>query len=186
MVTMRRATLRALTVIALLIGARDALAGPSGDYLKAKQLVQRAEAMEQLSRQADVDTLLRYALAVAFNSSRAAGPYEQRGEAMAEDLADGLGPDRVRAFREAQLAVAGEPGLADTLLARFPSIYGRVMVGLGEPLAKSPDGVFFLIGPEAQFTSLEALIAQTEAPTVVERLAPRDFWLVSSPPAGGS
>ncbi|MEZ4398228.1 MAG: hypothetical protein R3C71_15060 [Candidatus Krumholzibacteriia bacterium] len=130
--------------------------------------------------------LLRYALAVAFNSSRAAGPYEQRGEAMAEDLADGLGPDRVRAFREAQLAVAGEPGLADTLLARFPSIYGRVMVGLGEPLAKSPDGVFFLIGPEAQFTSLEALIAQTEAPTVVERLAPRDFWLVSSPPAGGS
>jgi hypothetical protein len=61
-----------------------------------------------------------------------------------------------------------------------------VLIGLGQPLAASREGVFFLIGPEAQFAALEALIAAEEAPTGVERLAPRDFWLVSSPPAGGS
>ncbi len=129
---------------------------------------------------------LRYALAVAFNQSRAAGPFEQRGEAMAADLADALGPERVRAFRRGLLALADEPDLAATLAARLAQVYGRVLVGLGRPLAESSEGVFFLIGPEAQFAALEAMVAAEEAPMVVERLAPRDFWLVSSPPAGDS
>ncbi len=132
------------------------------------------------------EALLPYALAVAFNESRAAGPFEQRGEAMAADLADGLEPERVRACRRALLALRDEPGLAATLAARLRRVYGQVLIGLGRPLAESAEGVFFLIGPEAQFAALEALIAAEEAPTVVERLAPRDFWLVSSPPADDS
>ncbi len=124
------------------------------------------------------DALVRYAVAVAFNSSRAAGPYEQRGEAMAANLADGLDPERVRAYRLQILAVKDEPGLSGLLRDRFEKIYGQVMVGYGGDLAESRDGNFFLIGPEPQFESLETLIEKTEAPHTVERLYPRDFWLV--------
>ena len=138
-------------------------------------------------REGQVDeALLPYALAVAFNESRAAGSFEQRGEAMAADLADGLGPERVRACRRGLLALRDEPDLAAALAARLRRVYGQVLIGLDRPLAESAEGVFFLIGPEVQFVALEALIAAEEAPTVVERLAPRDFWLVSSPPASDS
>ena len=54
---------------------------------------------------------------------------------------------------------------------------------------KSPDPVFgnktlpelpcFLIGPEAQFLSLEKHIETTEGKQTVHRLYPRDFWLVA-------
>lgn len=140
-------------------------------------------------REGEVDAArLRYALAVAFNQSRAAGPYEQRGEAMAADLADGVTPDRVRAHRLALLALRDEPGLIEALGARLPVVCGTVLPGLGQPLAESREGVYFLIGPEAQFAALEALLAAEapDAPPRVERLTPRDFWLVSSPRADGS
>jgi hypothetical protein len=52
-----------------------------------------------------------------------------------------------------------------------------VLIGYGAPLAQSDDGVFFLIGPESQFRSLEQLIASAEGPQPVYRLYPRDFWL---------
>ena len=125
------------------------------------------------------DALVRYAVAVAFGASRAAGPYEQRGEAMAANLADGVPPERVHAFRRRVLELSGEPGLADELHGRFEKVYGQVMVGFGAPLAESRDGVFFLIGPEPQFESLQALVAENEKPREVERLHPRDFWLIN-------
>jgi len=132
---------------------------------------------------------VRYALAVAFNQSRAAGAYEQRGEAMAADLADGVAPERVRAYRRALLALRDAPDLAAALAARLPAVYGSALPGLGRPLADGREGVFFLIGPEAQFAALEALLAAEAAPGAppgVERLYPREFWLVSSRPADGS
>jgi Zn-dependent M16 (insulinase) family peptidase len=125
------------------------------------------------------EALVRYAVAVAFNSSRAAGPYEQRGEEMAANLTDGVSPERVRAFRRQVLALKDESGLSAELHSRFDRVYGQVMVGLGEPLSASQDGNFFLIGPEPQFESLETLIEKAEAPHTVERLYPRDFWLAN-------
>ena len=136
-------------------------------------------------REAKTDpALMRYAVAVAFNQSRAAGPYEQRGEAMAANLADGVPPERVRAYRRQVLALMKEADLAVELGSRFEQVYGQVMTGLGAPLAESEDGVFFLIGPESQFANLEELIAKEEAPQSVERLYPRDFWLLNWQPAG--
>ena len=125
------------------------------------------------------DALVRYAVAVAFGASRAAGPYETRGEAMAANLVDGVHPDRVRAFRRKVLELSQEPGLAEELAGRIGKVYGQVMVGLGDPLARSRDGVFFLIGPEPQFESFEELVATSEKPREVERLHPRDFWLIN-------
>ncbi len=131
-------------------------------------------------KEAEVDdALVRYAVAVAFNSSRAAGPYEQRGEAMAANLADGLTPERVEAFRRQVLALKDEAGISAELRSRFEKVYGQVMVGFGDDLSSSQDGNFFLIGPEPQFENMETLIEQTEAPHCVERLYPRDFWILN-------
>ncbi|MBD3335576.1 MAG: hypothetical protein GF355_08670 [Candidatus Eisenbacteria bacterium] len=99
------------------------------------------------------ERLVEYAVAGAFNRSRAADRYESRGEAMAEDLADGVTPERVRRFREAVLAVRHMDGLGAALHERMPRVYGQVLIGYGPPLAESRDGVFFLIGPEEQFAS---------------------------------
>ncbi|MBN2169830.1 MAG: hypothetical protein JW819_00755 [Candidatus Krumholzibacteriota bacterium] len=130
-------------------------------------------------KEAEVDErLVEYAVAGVFGASRAAGRYEDRGEAMAADLADGVTPERVRAYREKVLAMRARPGLAADLAARMPRVYGQVLIGYGPPLAESREGNFFLIGPEPQFVSLEEYIATVEAPQAVHRLYPRDFWLV--------
>jgi hypothetical protein len=132
-----------------------------------------------LMKDAKVDErLVEYAVALAFGQSRAAGPYEQRGEAMAADLADSLGPERVRAYRQQVLDLRKEPGLAAQLAGRMERVYGQVLAGYGPPLAQSRDGVFFLIGPEEQFKALEEYLAVAETPQTVSRLYPRDFWLV--------
>ena len=49
--------------------------------------------------------LADYMIAMAFQESDAALSYEARAEAMANDLADGLSPEKVREFREAILAL---------------------------------------------------------------------------------
>jgi hypothetical protein len=125
------------------------------------------------------DALLEYAVALAFGQSRAAGPYERRGESMAADLADGLGPEKVRAYRQQVLALREREDLAAELQRRLPEAYGQVMIGLGPPLAESRDGSFFVIGPEPQFELLEQYIAAKEGERPVFRLHPRDFWLVN-------
>jgi Zn-dependent M16 (insulinase) family peptidase len=131
--------------------------------------------------EAEVDErLLEYSVAQAFGQSRAAGRYEQRGEAMAGDLADGWGPDKVRAYRETILQARERPDLLDELKKRMPHAYGQVLIGYGPPLAESEGGAFFLIGPEPQFASLEEYIASAEGPQTVYRLYPRDYWIVES------
>jgi hypothetical protein len=122
---------------------------------------------------------VNYAIAQVFGVSRAPSRYEQRGEAIAADLADGITPERVRAYREKVLAMRERKDLFADLTSRMEAAYGPVIIGYGRPLAESKDGKFFLIGPESQFQSLEEYIASTEneGDHTVYRLYPRDFWL---------
>jgi hypothetical protein len=83
----------------------------------------------------------------------------------------------VAAFRRAILKQRHREDLAALLAERMPRVYGQTLIGYGPPLAASEEGVFFLIGPEAQFKSLEDYVAAAEAPQPVYRLYPRDFWL---------
>jgi len=121
--------------------------------------------------------LVDYAVAQVFGFSRAPSRYEQRGQAMADDLTDGFTPDKVRQHRETVLKMRNDPELYAKLKERMEQAYGPVLIGYGAPLAQSDDGNFFLIGPEKQFKSLEEYIAQVESPETVYRLYPRDFWL---------
>jgi len=63
------------------------------------------------------------------------------------------------------------------LESRMETVYGPVLIGYGPSLAESEDGIFFLIGPESQFESLENHIEAAESRQTVYRLYPRDFWL---------
>ncbi len=121
--------------------------------------------------------LLDYSVAQVFGLSRAPNQYEDRGESMAADLADGYTPDVVRAYNQKVLEVRQRPGLLQELTDLMPSTYGPVLIGYGKPLAQSDDGSFFLIGPETQFKLLQDYITSTESPQPVYRLYARDFWL---------
>jgi hypothetical protein len=123
--------------------------------------------------------LVEYAIAESFAGSRAASPYEARGEAMAADLADGMTPDTVRRFHQALLDLRrSTPDLPAVLYERMNRVYGSVLPGLSGKTATVADGVFFVIGPEKQLAAWEEYLKSVEGPeTKLFRLYPRDFWI---------
>ncbi|HZJ65367.1 MAG TPA: hypothetical protein VFD36_17775 [Kofleriaceae bacterium] len=130
--------------------------------------------IEQL-RTAKIDgNIARYAIAKAFDS-RVAASYEQRAMAMADDFADGVTPEVVRAFRSRLLALAGRSDLAATLAQRMPRVYSAVMPGFGPAV---DDGVYFVIGPAKQLDAYQDYLrAAVGKGTTLHRLYPRDFWI---------
>jgi hypothetical protein len=124
-------------------------------------------------------SLTEYALAMAFRGIRSAHGYEQRGEAMAADLADGRDPDTVAGFLRALLALRDRPGLARALYDRMERVYGSVLPGYGPPSGAVDGGVFLVIGPESQLAQWEEYLRTAEGPAArLHRLHGRDFWLV--------
>jgi hypothetical protein len=125
-----------------------------------------------------------YAVAQAFLASRAADDYNYRGEAMAENIVDGVGPETVKRYRSGLLELRKAPGFYDSLYTRKERVHGRVMPGYGNPAAqdiKDFDAVFFVIGPEKQLQTYEQYLQQAEgSDTKLYRLYPRDFWLVGN------
>jgi hypothetical protein len=123
-------------------------------------------------------SLADYAIAGAFEGTRSALPYEARGEAMADDLADGLTSATVARFHQAILDLRKQPDLARELFARMPKVYERVLPGMGVPAKDVAGGVYFVIGPEKQLAAYEQYLKKSEGPDArLFRLYPRDFWL---------
>lgn len=123
------------------------------------------------------DPLTEYVIALAFNS-RASSPYEDRGEAMAANLADGITPETVSRFRQAILDVRKMPDLSAELYRRKDKVYERVFPGYGIKGKDVMSRNFFVIGPEKQMLAYEAYLKSVEgADTQLYRLYPRDFWL---------
>jgi Zn-dependent M16 (insulinase) family peptidase len=133
--------------------------------------------VNQLKDAKPLPGLTDYAMAQVFRDSRAPSRYEERGEAMAANLADGIAPEVVKRFRQKVLAQKDRKDLYRELKSRMESVYGPVLIGYGPRLAESEDGIFFLIGPQPQFESLERYIEETEGRQTIYRLYPRDFWL---------
>jgi Zn-dependent M16 (insulinase) family peptidase len=124
--------------------------------------------IEQLKEAKPDPNIARYAIANSFGS-RIANAYEGRASAMAADLADGLTPDTVRAFRSHVLELAKRPHLEDDLFKRMPAVYGKVLPGYGK---LDKDGVYFAIGPEKQLAAYQEYL---HGP--LHRVYPRDFWI---------
>lgn len=148
---------------------------------RCPDLAQTMQFVVDQLKSAPYDTsLASYAIAQAFAVSRAAGGYEQRGEAMASDLADGVTPEKVTAFRRGILALRDNDQLYDELHDRMEATYGEVLPGYGPKARDVPGAVYFVIGPEAQFESFEEYLKGAGEDAALYRLYPRDFWLTSN------
>lgn len=139
--------------------------------------------VDQLNNAPFDPSLADYAVSQGFAVSRAGATYETRGEEMAADLADGLTPEVVHAFRSGLLALRNtEPDLYKILHELMPETYGMVLPGYGiraEQSAGDSDARYFVIGPEKQLQSYQEYLNEVEAGAHLYRLYPRDFWLVN-------
>ncbi len=134
-------------------------------------------AIGEVKRPLNDETLGEYVIAQNF-SSRAASPYEARGEAMAANLADGITPAAVRRFRQIVLDLRKTPNLSEELMKRKDKVYERILPGYGIKGKDVKDANYFVIGSEKQMTAYEAYLKSAEgADTKLYRLYPRDFWL---------
>jgi hypothetical protein len=123
-------------------------------------------------------SLVDYAIAGAFDNTRSASSYEERGEAMADDLADGLTPEIVKRFHQAILDLRKRSDLAAELFRRMPKVYERILPGMAIPAKDVAGGVYFVIGPEKQLDAYAQYLKKAEGPqAALFRLYPRDFWL---------
>jgi hypothetical protein len=123
-------------------------------------------------------TLGEYVLAQAFAESRASLTYEARAEGIAADLADGQPPEAVRRFREAMLALRGDPRFVDRLYERKDRVYARLLPGYDAKGLDRADGSFFVIGPDKQLDAWESYLREVEGPEArLQRVYGRDFWM---------
>ncbi len=122
--------------------------------------------------------LVEYVIAMAFQESNASGGYEARAEAIANDLADGVTPAKVRQFREAILALRQSSGVADQIFQRVDKVYGQTTAGLrSQGKRKTPGAVYYIIGNDKQFRAMDADV-QVREDEHVYKLYPRDYWLI--------
>ena len=121
--------------------------------------------------------LTEYVMAEAFRGSNAAGSYEARARAIADDLADGITPSVVKHFRESILALRKEPHLSDDLFQRVDRVFGPIVPGYGPKAKEVPGAIYYLIGNDKQFKSLDADVQAREDERVY-KLYPRDYWLM--------
>ena len=136
--------------------------------------------IDELKRATPDLSLTEYSVALVFNS-RAASPYETRGEAMASNLADGITPDVVARFRRGILELRKMPNLAEELYKRKDKVYGLVLPGFNVKGKDVAGANYFVIGAEKQMTAYEAYLKSAEGTdTKLHRLYPRDFWLVAN------
>jgi Zn-dependent M16 (insulinase) family peptidase len=117
--------------------------------------------------------LAEYSLAQVFAGTRAGASFESRTAAMAADLADGLGPDVVRAFRENVLRLRQKPDLDRLLYTRMDALYGQVLPGYNGKTPAIAGSTYYVIGPEKQLSAWEKYLGER-----VYRLYPRDYWVV--------
>ena len=135
--------------------------------------------IEEIKRPYKSDTLTEYVTAASF-SSRTASPYEQRGEAIAADLADKVAPDTVSRFRRAILDLRKMPNLAEELYKRKDKVYELILPGYGIKGKDVKEANYFVIGSEKQMSAYEAYLKSVEGgETRLYRLYPRDFWMAS-------
>lgn len=135
--------------------------------------------IDEIKKSPEDSSLLDYVVSLAVGGFRSASDYEIRGEAMANDLVDGITPDVVKAFRLAILRLRKQPGLIDQVYKYKDEVYEKILPGYGISSKDVTGGNFFVIGPEKQMQPYEAYLKSVDGnDTKLYRLYPRDFWMV--------
>ena len=139
--------------------------------------------IEELRKAPHDPALGDYAVAQAFAGIRSGSRYEERGEAMAADLADELTPEVVKAFRTKILTLRKKKTFYDDVQDRMEDVYGTVLPGYGPSTAESAakyHGNSFVIGPSKQLESWQNYLESVEPGATLQRIYPRDFWIAES------
>ncbi len=134
-------------------------------------------------KNAPVDpNVVDYLVSLIVGYNRAASEYEARGEAMANDLADGFTPQVVSNFRQAVLRMRKVPNLVPEIYSNKDAVYEKILPGYGIKGKDVPGAIYFVIGPEKQMVAYENYLKAVEgSDTMLYRLYPRDFWMVPAP-----
>jgi hypothetical protein len=136
--------------------------------------------VNELKKAPNDPTLANYAVAQAFSDNRAGSGYEYRGEAMANNLADGITREKVKEFRQAILDLRKSNDFYNKIQSRMEAVYGLVLPDYGPSAAEAvqkSDAVNFIIGPEKQFESYERYLHSVEGQVMLYRIYPRDYWI---------
>jgi Zn-dependent M16 (insulinase) family peptidase len=120
-------------------------------------------------------TLADYAIAQAFGELRGGQTYENRAEAMANDLADAQPPESVRRFRQSILSLRATPNLGEVLFDRKDRVYAESLPGYTENWKPVAGGVYFFVGPDKQLDAMDAYVKNFGGSVV--KIYPRDFWM---------
>ena len=117
--------------------------------------------------------LVDYALASVFTSRGAAG-YGERVSGLALDRISGRGPEKIRRFREALLALKQRPDLATQLAQRRDGVFQRLFPGSDRRRVEGYRSL--VIGDRDQLDAWSDWLEAAGEPALVV-LSPRDFWL---------
>jgi hypothetical protein len=144
---------------------------------RTPDLAQTVRFVVDLVKNGKPDRALRDYVMTQVFKGRGSNSYEDRAESMAEDIADGETPERVRSFRQAALKMRDDPDLVEKLFERKDRAHARLLPGY-QSGGLDPDGTFFVIGPDKQLNSWEKYLKEVEgASATLQVLYGRDFWM---------
>jgi len=121
------------------------------------------------------DVALRYALANCFQDYRGMENRSLRAFALANDYADGITPEKVRAFKEALVVLAARPEAVRAVQERICPAASRVLPGLGHPMGEVISSKGFVTGPENLLSRYEEYLKSTGEKKRLRRAFPKDF-----------
>lgn len=141
--------------------------------------------VDMVTKEPEDASLIDYALAAAFQTYESGG-YEARAFIRADELEDGITPERVRALRNRLLALRARRDILEEVYKRLPLVMRTILPGYD---GKIPDqktgGRYVVIGPDKQLNLYEAYLQKNGSPTTqLYRLYPRDFWIVDTVGSG--
>jgi len=152
------------------------------------------ELMNDASETIDGNFFLDYALANSFGDYRGGDTYISRGRAMANDLADGFDPERIRKFKRSLLrqrnrwqntlettSAPEKSGLGQNFLTEMieslPRIAGPVIPGYGHGAGGVKGAVNYMIGPSNQIDDFTEFLSSKEPLARPVRLYQSDYWI---------
>jgi Zn-dependent M16 (insulinase) family peptidase len=137
-------------------------------------LIELVNAQAATVREINDPSVIDYALSQTFSFSRAMWSTSDRGSALASDIRDGIGPDKVRRFSEAILKLRNEPDLLAQLKhAGLDSICGILLQDKCKEKQKADHSIFFFVGPEKVSADVEKRLP---IPNLL-RVYPSDYWI---------
>ncbi|MBV9403837.1 MAG: hypothetical protein JO211_00725 [Acidobacteriaceae bacterium] len=142
-------------------------------------------AIDVIKKQPRQPALAEYAIAQSFQETHAADTYEMRAASIADEIADGVTPDKVKNFHQALLNLRRDANLPDEIFRRVDTVYGQILPGYGPKVKDMPQALYFIIGNKKQFDATDTDLFTREDQHVMQ-LFPRDFWFVPEISPGAS